>query len=129
MSSSLARLLFFKNFSNFCGVHLSEFKVDVSYFRMIAEYYARKCPCWGGRYFCPCLPFVETKNCKCGAVRTLNDPKGQKPAYKTYRINFDVLADVVNNGYKCPLDSEKSCFCKEFLESGKCALNIFEQIG
>lgn len=108
---------------------MSEFKVDLSYFKMIVEYYGRKCPCWGGQYYCPCPPFVETKNCRCGAVKTLNDPKGQKPNYKLYKINFDVLVKVICNGYKCPKNHEKTCFCDEFLESGKCMLNMFEKVG
>ena len=110
-------------------VPLSEFRVDVGYFKMVVDFYDRKCPCWGGKYSCPCPPFVETKNCRCGSVRALEDPKGQKPRFKIYKINLSILAEIINNGYKCPEEEERTCFCKEFLESGECRLNVFEKIG
>jgi len=107
---------------------LSEFKVDVGHFKMIVDFYDRKCPCWGGKHFCPCPPFVETKNCRCGAVHKMDDPKGQKPRFKPYKVNFNILSKIINNGYKCPEDKEKTCFCREFLESGNCKLNTFEKL-
>lgn len=108
---------------------LSESKVDIGHFKMIVDYYERKCPCWGGKHSCPCPPFAETRNCRCGAVRAMNDPKAQKPTFETYKIDFSTLAKVINNGHICPEEKEKTCFCGEFLESGKCKLNMFEKLG
>ena len=107
---------------------LDEFKVDVDHFRMIAEYYDRKCPCWGGKHDCPCEPFTETKKCRCGAVHPLDDPKGQTGSFKTYRINFDSLSKIVKKGHLCPENQERRCFCSEFLKVGKCKLGIFEKL-
>jgi len=109
-------------------VYLSEFKVDIGYFKMIADYYERKCPCWGGKHLCPCPPFAETKKCSCGAIRVLNDPKAQNPKFETYKVDFNTLAKVIANGHRCPEDAEKVCFCREFLDSGKCRLGMFEKI-
>lgn len=106
----------------------SEFNMDIDYFKMITDYYDRKCPCWGGKYTCPCPPFVGTKKCKCGAVRALDDPKGRKSKYKTYRIDFPALVEIVERGYRCPEDDEKVCLCGEFLESGNCRLGVFSKI-
>lgn len=108
-------------------VSLTEFKVDVSYFKMIADFHDRKCPCWGGKFNCPCPSLAEAKLCRCGAVRTLDDPKAQKPSFRTHAIDFQKLLKIIQDGYKCPEDEGKICFCKEFLESGKCALNVFKQ--
>jgi len=109
-------------------VPLSEFRVDVGYLKTIVDFYDRKCPCWGGKYSCPCRPFLETKECRCGALRTMNDPKGRKPAFKTYKINFSVLSEIISSGYSCPEEEERTCFCKEFLDSGRCRLKVLEKI-
>lgn len=98
----------------------------MGYFKMVVDYYNRKCPCWGGEYFCPCPPFVETQKCRCGAVRDTSDPKAQKARYKTYTISFDLLTKIVNNGYVCP-EEDMTCFCEDFLETGKCKLNVFKK--
>lgn len=108
---------------------LSKFKVDVGHFKMIIDYYDRKCPCWGGEHSCPCLPFVETKKCKCGAVRDLDDPKAHKERFETYEIDFHVMSDVVNNDHKCPGEEGVTCFCEEFLESGVCRMHAFRKLG
>ena len=71
---------------------------------------------------------METKVCRCGAVRAMNDPKGQKVRFKTYKINFGILAEVINKGYACPEERGKICFCKEFLEVGECKMNAFEKL-
>ena len=105
---------------------MSKFRVDVGYFKMVVDYYNRKCPCWGGKYFCPCPPFVETRECRCGAVRDMDDPKAQKARYKNYTISFDLLTRIVNSGYVCP-EGDITCFCEDFLETGKCKLNVFEK--
>jgi len=108
---------------------MPELKVDLGYFKMIADLYGRKCPCWGGKYSCPCPPFLETEKCRCGAVRNLSDPKGQKATFRTYKINLEALAEIADNGYRCPKNVERTCFCREFLESGKCEANILEESG
>ena len=106
---------------------MNEFKVDVGHFKMIADFYNRKCPCWGGKHSCPCPPFVETKNCACGAVRAIDDARAQKPRFETYKVDFSILSEVINNGYECPDEKGKTCFCQEFLETGNCKLNMFER--
>jgi hypothetical protein len=105
---------------------LSEFRVDIGHFKMIVDYYDRRCPCWSGKYTCPCLPFAETKECRCGAVRATNDPKAQNPKFSDFKIDFARLNEVIKNGRKCPKKDEV-CFCKQFLETGMCAFKIFEK--
>jgi len=57
----------------------------------------------------------------------MDDPKGMGPKYKTYRINFAALVNVIEKGYKCLEDGEKVCFCGEFLKSGDCVFRVFEK--
>lgn len=105
-------------------------KVDIGQFMMIADFYDRKCPCWGGKLTCPCPPFAETQNCKCEAVLPIGEEpkKGKTGNFKLYNINFDQVSKIIYRGYKCVGDDDLTCFCDEFMENGICKYKVFDKI-
>jgi len=105
---------------------LTELRIDRDYLRMIVDYYDRKCPCWRGTHACPCPPFAQTKNCKCGAIRKPSDPKAQDGKYELHNVDFRKLVVLVED-HKCPSD-QQTCFCREFLQTGNCKAKVFQSI-
>jgi len=105
-------------------------KVDIGHFKMIADFYERKCPCWSGEFICPCPPFAETKNCRCGAVLPIDEEpkKGETENFKLYRIDFVQLSEIIKKGYTCVGDDSVACLCDDFMEKGVCKFKVFDKI-
>jgi len=106
------------------------YKVDVGWFKMLTDFHDRRCPCYNGEYACPCPPFAETTECRCGAVL----PPGAEPRkdrtfnFKLYHIDFQKLSDTIEKNNTCIGDDGVTCFCDEFTAGGRCNYGVFKRV-
>lgn len=109
---------------------LDTYKVDVGWFKMLADFHDRKCPCWGDEYACPCPNFAETTECRCGAVLILDaEPRKDRTLnFELYNIDFERIADIIRKGHTCLGDDGVTCFCDEFMVEGQCKYDVFKRV-
>ena len=103
------------------------YKVDIRWFKMLADFHDRKCPCWKEEYTCLCPPFAETADCRCEAVLPIAiEPKmGKTGDFELYYIDFKRVTGIIENGHKCVGDDGVTCLCDEFMVEGTCRYGVF----